>query len=127
MTQDNRRFEERFSLDLQAKVSFYDEGNKKNTELTTAANISASGAYLSTALKRPLASRIFIEFLVDFDDLKKLRFILSLESLKMKKDEKIWVKATGIVIRSEKNGLVILFEEDYQLSPMECYQKEEKS
>jgi hypothetical protein len=119
MEPHDRRRQERFSLDIQAKLSadVISEG-KKITEQTMATNISSGGAFVTTNLQIPLASKVYMEFLVDYEQLKMLRFILSLESLKAFTGGKIWVKATGIVIRVEDNGVGIIFDQDYQLSPM---------
>lgn len=120
MQPHDRRIQQRFSLDLQAKLSTdADSSGTRITEETTATNISSGGAFVTTNLQIPLASKVYLEFLVDYEQLTKLRFILSLHSLKSFTGKKIWVKATGIVIRQEENGLGIIFDQDYQLSPME--------
>jgi hypothetical protein len=119
MESHDRRSQERFSFDIQAKLSaeIKSEG-KKITEETMATNISSGGAFVTTHLQIPLASKVYLEFLVDYEQLKMLRFILSLESLKSFTGKKIWIKATGIVIRIEEKGIGIIFDQDYQLSPM---------
>ena len=124
MANNEQRTQERFILQLPAKLSTESgfEGNKITDE-TVIANISASGAFLFTKRKLPLASKVYIEFFIDLEDLKKLRFILSLDSLKSSVGKKIWVKATGIVVRGEEDGLAIIFDQDYQLSPMEALDK----
>ncbi len=125
MAKNERRIQERFSLKLQVKFSGEsDLAQGKVKEETIAANISSGGAFLSTKQKLPLASKVYLEFLVDLEELKKLRFILSLDSLKASVGKKIWVKATGIVIRSEDDGLGIIFDENYQLSPMDASDKD---
>ena len=88
------------------------------SEMARAANISSGGAFITTNETLPLASKVYLKFLVDFEQLKKLRFILSYDSLKQFNDQKIWVIATGIVIRIEEDGMGIIFDEDYQLTPM---------
>lgn len=121
MPKNERRIQERFSLELRVKFSTEsDSTEKKIKEETIAANISSGGAFLTTKRKLPLATRIYLEFQIDIEELKKLRFILSLESLRSCKGKKIWVKATGIVIRCEEDGVGIIFDENYQLSPMEA-------
>ena len=120
MESPDRRIQQRFSLGIKAKLS--SDGTiagKMISEETMATNISAGGAFVATKHQIPLASKVYLEFLVDYEQLKKLRFILSLESLKAFTGQKIWVKATGIVIRQEEKGIGIIFDEDYQLSPME--------
>lgn len=85
---------------------------------TVAANISSGGAFVETAHKFPMAAKVKIEFYLSFDDLKRLRFILSMESLKQLIGKNIWVSANGIVIRQEEGGVDIIFDTDYQLTPM---------
>ncbi len=125
MNQKNRRMQERFSLQLKAKLTTHEESSgKKLSKETIAANISSGGAFITTDLDLPLASKVYLEFLLDYEELKKLRFILSASGLKAISKKKTWVKATGIVIRIEKNGLAVIFDKDYQLSPMEIQDKE---
>lgn len=121
MESNERRLQQRFFLQLEAKLSTDKDsaGNRVSEELT-ATNISSGGAFLTTPIKIPLASKVYLEFLLDYEHLKKLRFILSLDSLKKFTGQKIWVKATGVVIRSEQDGLGIIFDQDYQLSPMDA-------
>ena len=120
MQPHDRRVQQRFSLDIQAKLSTdANSSGEKITEETMATNISSGGAFVTTNLQIPLASKVYLEFLVDYEQLKMLRFILSLESLKAFTGKKIWVKATGIVIRIEEDGIGIIFDQDYQLSPMD--------
>lgn len=120
MEQKNRRLQERFFLQIDAKLSAESDidGNEVIEEIT-ATNISSGGAFLSTRRKIPLASKVHLEFLVDLEQLKKLKFVLSLETLQALSGKKIWVSATGIVIRIEDTGIGIIFDQDYQLSPME--------
>ncbi len=122
MKSKDRRLQERFSLQIQVKLNAVDASGSEVTEEVTATNISAGGAFLQTDTKIFLASKVYLEFLVDYEQLKKLRFILSLDSLKKFTGKKIWVRATGVVIRVEENGLGIIFDQDYQLSPMTAQQ-----
>jgi hypothetical protein len=120
MAKNERRVQPRFSLQLQAKFSSAaDDGSNTVQEETVAVNISSTGVLLSTQRKLPLTSRVSLEFLVDLEELKKLRFILSLNSLKSLVGKKTWIKATGIVIRCDTDGIGIIFDQDYQLSPLE--------
>lgn len=119
MERKERRQQERHFLQIQAKLSAdADSAGKRVIQESTATNISSGGAFLITDTKIPLASKVYLEFLVNYEQLKKLRFILSTESLKKLSSEKIWVKATGVIIRVEESGLGIIFDQDYQLSPM---------
>ena len=101
------------------------DGNIVKEEIT-ATNISSGGAFLTTDRKIPLASKVYLEFLVNYEQLKQLRFILSHESLKSFSGKQIWVNATGIVIRLEEEGIGIIFDQNYQLSPMAGIPQQEK-
>ncbi len=119
MDQKNRRLEERFTLQLKAKLSSQPESDQDAIqEETIAANISSGGAFIQTKQDLPLASKVFLEFCLSFEDLQKLRFILSVESLKQCQGKQVWVKATAVIIRVEESGVGVIFDTDYQLSPM---------
>ncbi len=113
-----RREQKRFSLNLQAKISHRHTKDQPPIIDTVAANISSGGAFIETAHKFPMAAKVQIEFYLSVEDLKKLRFILSVESLKQLTGNNVWVSANGIVIRQEKGGVGIIFDTDYQLTPM---------
>ena len=120
MKSKERRQQQRFSLDLQAKISTEAvNGVQLFHEETIAANISSGGALILTDRKLPIASTVQLEFFLAFEDLEKLRFILSVESLRACKGKRVWVKATGVVIRVEERGVGIIFDTDYQISPMQ--------
>lgn len=115
-----RREQERFFLNLQARVTsrFTDDAATDSIEML-AANISAGGAFLRTERPMPMASRVQVEFLLSFEDLKKLKFILSVQTLKQLTSQQVWVKATGVVIRQEEGGVGVIFDQNYQFSPMQ--------
>jgi c-di-GMP-binding flagellar brake protein YcgR len=114
-----RREQKRFSLNLQAKISYRHSTDHTPLIDTVAANISSGGAFVQTSHKFPLAAKVKIEFFLSVEDLKRLRFILSLDSLKQLTGQNIWVSASGIVIRREAEGVGIIFDTDYQLRPMQ--------
>lgn len=89
------------------------------------ANISAGGACIETDRPLPLASKVRLEFLLSLEDLQVLKFILSLETLKAWKGRRVWVRATGIVTRCEADKMGIMFDENYQISPMDMPKGEE--
>ena len=120
MKSQERRQQQRFSLDLQVKISAETKsGEVLFHEETVAANISSGGAFILTDHKLPLAGTVQLEFFLDFEDLEKLRFILSVAGLRACEGKRVWVKATGVVIRTEEKGVGIIFDTDYQISPMQ--------
>lgn len=114
-----RREQQRFSLNLQAKISYRHLEDQSSVIDTVAANISSGGAFLATDHEFPMAAKVKIEFYVSLADLKRLRFILSMASLRRLNEQSIWVVANGIVIRKEPGGVGVIFDTDYQLTPMQ--------
>jgi len=114
----DKRTRERFSLNLQARISYRHSTDQLPAIDTVAANISAGGAFLQTSHPFPMAAKVKVEFLLGFDDVKRLKFILSVESLKNLTGKNLWVSATAIVIRRETDGVGIIFDTDYQFTPM---------
>lgn len=118
MTQEDRREQERFSLKLQTKIMAESRtGATPLLEFVTA-DISAGGAFIATSRPLPIASKVRLEFFLSLEELGRLRFILAGESLKVWQSERAWVTATGVVIRVEKEGVAIIFDQNYQVSPI---------
>ena len=116
--QAEKRLKERFEMHLPVKVSI-DSGSGLELQYeATTANISAGGAFIRASEPLPIACKVHLEFLVSFVDLKKLRFVLSLDLLRQFEGKPVWVHATGVVIRHEDHGMAIIFDDDYQLSPL---------
>lgn len=119
MAADERRMHERYSLRIQTKITAETLSGKTPLMEFLTANISAGGAFIETERPLPLASKVRLDFLFSLEDLQMLKFILSLETLKSWKGTRVWIRATGIVVRHETNGMGIIFDENYQISPME--------
>jgi len=113
-----RREQERFSLNINAKVSYRHSRKETPVVEIIAADISSGGAFLQSKHPFPMAAKLQIEFNLTLEDLKKLKFIVSMDTLKQLSDEKIWITTTGIVIRQGGNGVAVIFDTDYQLSPV---------
>ena len=114
----NRREQQRYSLSLRTRITVESRtGSTPMFELVTA-DISAGGAFIATSRPLPMASRVRLEFFVSLEELGRLRFILTRESLKEWQGERAWVAATGVVIRVDKDGAAVIFDQNYQLSPL---------
>ena len=114
-----RRIQERFALHHQAKVTarFSDTGVQETIE-TAAENISAGGVFIKTTRPLTMAGKVTVEFLLEVDDLRKLKFILSTETLRQINGDQVWVKASGVVIRQDTGGAAVIFDQNYQITPM---------
>ncbi|MBT8362655.1 MAG: hypothetical protein HKP41_00085 [Desulfobacterales bacterium] len=119
-----QRLNERFSMLLPVRISTQGSGGKEVFFESITANISSGGVFISTTDPLPVASKVYLEFLIDFEDLKKLRFILSFESLRNYQGKPVWVNVSGIVIRHQEDGMAIIYDDDYQLSPIRTSETE---
>ena len=106
-------------MQIQTKVTAETLSGKTPMMEFLTANISSGGIFIETDHPLPLVSKVRLEFLLSLEDLQALKFILSLESLKSWKGKRVWVSASGIVARREANGMGIMFDENYQISPMD--------
>ncbi len=120
----DKRNQPRFSLNRQARITYRHSTNQSPVIDTVTANISSGGALLLTTHPFPLAAKIQVEFLLSFEDVKQLKFILSLESLKNPAGKNFWVGTTAIVIRREADGIGIIFDSNYQLTSLPPSQQE---
>lgn len=118
MSAEERRHHERFSMEIQVKMTAETRSGKTPMMEFLTANISAGGAFIETDAPLPLASRVRLEFLLALENLETLKFIVSLETLKAWKGKRVWISASGIVVRHETDGMGIMFDENYQINPM---------
>jgi c-di-GMP-binding flagellar brake protein YcgR len=118
MDKDDRRDQKRFSLCLQTKVTVESRSGSTPVFEFVTADISAGGAFIATNRPLPSASRVRLEFFLSLEELSQLRFVLARESLKLWEGERAWVTATGVVIRAEKEGAAVIFDQNYQISPI---------
>ena len=119
MERAEQRAHKRYSLRIQCKMTAETLSGKTPMMEYLTANISAGGAFIETDTPLPLASKVRLEFLLSLEDLETLKFIVSLDTLKAWKGKRIWISASGIVARHEASGMGIMFDENYQISPME--------
>ncbi len=125
MTGKERRVHRRYSMQIPTKLTAETLSGKTPMLEFLTANISAGGACIETDRPLPLASKVRLEFLLSLEDLQTLKFILSLETLKSWKGKRVWVRATGIVTRSEEGSMGLMFDENYQVSPMDSPKEKE--
>ena len=103
---EKRRLE-RFDLKIPAKIqSTTSDQEEKMLDLLTT-NISSGGAFFHTTQPLREGSQV------------KIDLVLPLERLKQLKDDckHAYIKVTGRVVRSESEGMAILFDKDYLIRP----------
>ena len=113
-----KRIQERLSLNLQARIFYRHSDTESPVFDTVAANISAGGAFLKTSHPFPMAAKVRVEFFLSIEDVKRLKFVLSVEALKNLTGKKLWISASAIVIRREAEGVGIIFDTDYQFTSL---------
>jgi hypothetical protein len=114
----DQRLQQRFSMELPVRVLTGTEADLNVQFEGVIANISSGGAFIATDDPLPVSSKVYLEFLISLPELKQLKFILSLETLRRFEGKPVWAKASGVIIRHERNGMAIIFDDDYQLSPL---------
>jgi len=100
-----KRRMERFTIELPAKVSVLDKKRDNKTIDFLTSNICAGGVFFQTDQPLPVGTEAKINLILPLDTLKKL------------KGRKACIRLSGTVIRSERGGMAIRFEEDFEISP----------
>ena len=100
-----RRNMERFDLELSALLSINDEsGNPRAFEVTTR-NICSGGAFFKTDNPFSVGTDV------------KMDLILPLEKFKSQKVNGSRIDVSGVVIRTEKQGMAVCFDKRYRIEP----------
>ena len=117
---DERRIKERFTLQLKARMAYSFHTPKAGESISTVtANISSGGAFLITDQHPPLASKVRLAFLLGIEELAKLKIVASHHTLRqLSGHRQVWVEATGVVIRQEGSGVAVIFDQNYQITPI---------
>jgi c-di-GMP-binding flagellar brake protein YcgR len=115
-----RREQERLSINTAATITLRHTEEEAEVMESVAANISSGGAYLTTDREIPLAAKVKVEFFLELDELRRLKFVLSEESLRqLQEGNQLWVVTQGIVIRKDQQGVAVIFDTDYLFTPMQ--------
>jgi len=103
----DKRGLERIDLGLSATIEFLTSDQEKSLPNLLTSNVCSGGAYFHTTQPLPEGTQIKIDLVLPLDKLKKL------------KDEykQAYKKVTGAVLRSESEGMAILFDKDYLIRP----------
>jgi len=98
---------QRFDLHLETFWNVLNKGIVDNTPMLLTRNISSAGAYLATPNPLPIGTSMDLNF-----------FLSQHEMTKGSKDQKIKIWTRGKVIRTEKGGMAVKFEEQSKVSQL---------
>ncbi len=102
----DERNDRRYFIDLPATVSVKKMSlPQKSLELKTA-NISSGGAFFKTPCFLPVGTQVKIDLELAIDEVKKM------------KHTKALIEFSGVVIRTQEDGMAVSFNKDYKITPL---------
>lgn len=101
---ENRKVE-RFNLNLETYVFVGDHASAKKPQNLVTRDVSANGAYLFTDEPLPVGTKV------------KVDVVLSMEAQKSQAAHKAIIKASGSVLRTDREGMAIGFDERSRFMP----------
>jgi hypothetical protein len=112
---DEKRKFERFDINVPARIEIIiQEGERKKYDLETS-DLSAEGTYLKSGRPIQVGSQVRIEIFLNFEELR----------CPADPDGSLIIAATGRVLRSGHEGMVIHFNKDYDIKTcLDFIQKE---
>ena len=104
-SQKDRRRLERFDLQAPTKIEVLLEAGRKDVLSLLTRDISSMGAYVKTSQPLPEGMHVKLELLLSLEILKRM--------MGQKGDAKI--KVRGQVLRSDREGMAIVFDTKYKI------------
>lgn len=107
MNMKEKRTLQRFDLEIPAKIESMTSDQEKRLLNLLTSNICSGGAFFHTTQPLPEGTQVKIDLVLPLDKLKQL------------KDDckQAYIMVTGRVLRSESEGMAILFDKDYLIRP----------
>jgi len=102
---DERRTFERFNIGVTARVDVVVNGHNRRTFFCPIYNVSAGGIFLNTAEHIEDHADVEIEIILPFEDPPNHPGV----------QQRVRITATGKVLRREGSGLVVRFNEDFEI------------
>ncbi|MDM8557096.1 PilZ domain-containing protein [Desulfococcaceae bacterium HSG7] len=102
----DERSDRRFLLDLPATVSVRKTSLAQKPLKLKTANISSGGAFFKTPYFLPVGTQVKIDVELAIDEVKKM------------KRTKALIKFSGVVIRTQENGMAVSFNKNYKITPL---------
>lgn len=97
---------ERFDLQLEAFVSSPGKTSQDQAGKLVTRDISMSGVFLITDKPLPVGSKVSVDM------------ILTLGGKKIQDSQKAWIKASGKVLRTDKEGMAVGFDDKSRILPL---------
>ena len=101
-----KRKVERFDLELEAFVSIPGETERTDMGNLVTRDVSMSGVYLLTKAPLPVGSKVNVDM------------ILTLGGRNNQNAQQAWIKASGIVLRTDKQGMAVSFNDQSRILPL---------
>ena len=101
-----KRKVERFDLQLEAFVSSPGATARSDTDSLVTRDISMNGVFLITSEPLPVGSKVSVDM------------ILTLGGKKVQDSQKAWIKASGKVLRTDKEGMAVGFDDKSRILPI---------
>ncbi len=115
MAVQEKRKMEHFDLKVFSKIRVESDWHNIDTIELITKNISANGAYFKTSNPLPVGTPVSLSMRLEINsELKPISNLMSIE-------------VSGKVIRSEKDGMAIRFENTYKMMPLGNKTKKKKS
>jgi len=111
---EEKRTQERFDLEIPAKIELRTSGEEKEVLDLLTSNICSGGAFLHTVQPLPAGSEVKIDLILQLPELKELEDDYQ--------QGHVYIGVTGSVLRSESTGMAVCFNEDYQIRPAKAEQ-----
>ena len=97
---------ERFDLELEAFVSLPGETDRTERGNLVTRDVSRSGVFLVTDAPLPVGSKVNVDM------------ILTLGGRKKQNAQQAWIKASGKVLRADKQGMAVGFDDQSRILPL---------
>ena len=101
-----KRKVERFDLQLEAFVSSPGDTSQIDGGSLVTRDISMNGVFLVTEKPLPVGSRVSVDM------------ILTLSGKEVQDSQKAWIKASGKVLRADKEGMAVGFDDKSRILPL---------
>lgn len=98
---------ERFLLELPTDISTSERGAGTDVIHLSTSNVCAGGAYFRTGGILPVGTEVEVDLILPLDEMKKME------------SRRTLIKVTGVVVRTEEDGMAIRFDNEFKMVPLD--------